>query len=115
MFSLRMIFRLRSAPCFQFGQQLLDAIFFFQGGDAVFYVIGQELYFSFAYGFFPSYLSLHAVEGRGLAVGAQSGLGVPGSTRGAGAAVLRDQQIGLRIGFGQLLIEIAQSRSRTST
>ncbi len=29
---------------------------------------------------------------------------------GAGAAVLRDQQIGFGVGLGQLLIEIAQGR-----
>src|ERR1700730_17463580 len=101
---------LGSALCLQLGQQLLDAVFLFQGGEAVFYVVGQELGFGFADGFFAGHLFLHAVEGCGLGIRAHAGLGVGGSAGGAGAAVLRDQQIGFGVGFGQFLIEIAQRR-----
>src|SRR5208283_4191540 len=90
-----MICASRAALGFQLSQQLLDAVFFFQGGEAVFHVGGQELDFGFSDGFFASYFFLHAVEGGGFAVGVHARLRVGSAMGHAGAAVLRNQQIGL--------------------
>lgn len=39
---------LSAALSFEFSQQLLNTIFFFQGGDTILHIVGQELDFGFA-------------------------------------------------------------------
>ena len=54
------------------------------------------------------HFALHAIEGRGARTVARGHSRVAGLAYGAGAAMLRDQQIGLGLGFGQLLLQLAQ-------
>src|SRR5258705_11087292 len=83
------------APCFQLSQQLLDAIFFLERGEAVFDVVDGDLGLGLADRFFARDFVLHAIEGRGLRSVADIDLGVASLTDGPGPPVLRDQQCGL--------------------
>jgi len=49
----------------QFHQQLLDAVFFFEGGEALFHVVGGDFGLCLAEGFAVRDLAFHAVEGGG--------------------------------------------------
>ena len=61
-----------------------------------------------ANGFRVRDFAFHAVEGRRLRAIAHSQARVAGLAHGARAAMLRDQQIGLGLRFGQLLLQLPQ-------
>ncbi len=56
----------RPALGFQIGQQLLDAVFFFERGQAIIDVVAGDFRLRLADGLGVRHLAFHAVEGRGF-------------------------------------------------
>src|SRR5437879_4719295 len=90
-------------------QQLLNPIFLLNRRQAVFDVLGANFGLGLADGFVALDFILHAVEGGGFGTIADSGASVVSFADGAGAALLRNQQIGFALGLGQFLLELTQS------
>ncbi len=84
----------------QLRQQLLDAVFLLERGEAVFHVVAGDFGFRLTEGLGVSHLALHAVEGCGFRAVADGQARVAGLADGAGAAMLRDQHVGLGLRFG---------------
>src|SRR5467141_2686448 len=91
---------LRAPLGLQLNQQLLDAVFLLKRGQAVFDVVDRDLGFRLADRFLAHDFVLHAIKGRGFRSVADVDFRVAGLAYGAGAAVLRDQEMSLGLGFG---------------
>ena len=98
-------------------QQLLDPIFFFKRGEALFDVRAGNLSLSIADCLRVRDLALHAIESRRrFRTVAQHELRVGGLAHRPCTAMLRNQQIRLGLRFRQLLLKLPQSRlSRNCT
>src|SRR5579862_175577 len=97
---------LRAPLRLQFRQQLLDAVLLLQSGQTVVEVVSGDLRLRLAYGLGMRDLALHAIERRGFRSVTHGEPRVAGLAHGAGAAMLRDQQIGLGLRFSQLLLQL---------
>src|SRR5712691_4568133 len=95
---------------FHLRQQLLDAVFLLQRGQPVFHVFGGDLRFGVAQRLRVHHLALHAIEGVRLGAVAHGHARVRGFAHGPCPSVTRDQQIGLGLCLGELLLQTAQRR-----
>src|SRR5438270_7753929 len=99
---------LRSPLGFQLDQQLFDPVFLFQSSETVVNAIGGELRLRLAGSFRLRYLSLHAIKRSRLRPIANRGMGVGSLAHRSRATMLRNQEVGLGIGFRQLLMQFAE-------
>src|ERR1700675_479368 len=99
---------LRSPPPLQLRQQPLDPIFFLKRGQPIFHVVSCDFGFSLTHSLRMRNLALHPVESRRFRAIADRKASVACLAHGAGATMLRNQQIGLGLRLRQLLLQLPQ-------